>query len=131
MTQTTLSAVALLVKDYDEAINWYCRCLGFTLREDTPLGANGKRWVVVGPASGGAGLVLAKAKNTAEVNAVGRQAPGRVWLFYDTDDFYREYERLCARGVRFIETPRDEDYGRVVVFEDLYGNRWDLRQPTP
>ncbi|MEM1262586.1 MAG: VOC family protein [Pseudomonadota bacterium] len=130
MSKTQLTAIALLVHDYDEAVSWFCECLDFELREDTPLGDGGKRWVVVGPKAGGAGLVLAKAKNTAERAAVGRQAPDRVWLFYDTDNFADEYERLRGRGVTFIETPRSEVYGQVVVFEDLYGNRWDLRQPA-
>ena len=121
-----LGYVTLLVPDYDEALAFYVGVLGFTLVEDTDLGA-GKRWVVVAPAGPPAtGLVLAKAATEEQARYVGNQAGGRVFLFLRTDDFAAYYARLRARGVRFLEEPRQESYGRVVVFEDLYGNKWDL-----
>jgi catechol 2,3-dioxygenase-like lactoylglutathione lyase family enzyme len=121
-----LGAVALLVKDYDEAIAYYTNVLGFALVEDTVLDA-GKRWVLVAPpGSGETRLLLAKTKNAEELAAVGHQAGGRVFLFLRTDDFSRDHRRLSAQGVRFVEAPRKESYGTVAVFEDLYGNRWDL-----
>jgi catechol 2,3-dioxygenase-like lactoylglutathione lyase family enzyme len=127
----TLSALALLVRDYDAAIDYFVGTLGFELLEDTPLGA-GKRWVRVRPSGmppgTGTSLLLARAATPDQVARIGDQAGGRVFLFLETDDFRRDYERLAGRGVRFIETPREEPYGRVVVFEDLYGNRWDLVQ---
>jgi len=107
-----LSLTALLVRDYDEAIAFYVGKLGFELREDTQLTAE-KRWVVVGPPK-----------------AVGDQSGGRVFLFLETDDFARDYATYLERGVRFIELPRLEPYGTVAVFEDIYGNRWDLIQPA-
>lgn len=122
-----LSLTALLVRDYDEAIDFYVRKLGFELREDTDQGG-GKRWVVVGPAGGaGAGLLLAK---PTDGKGVGDQAAGRVFLFLQTDDFDADHARMTAAGVRFLETPRREAYGAVAVFEDLYGNRWDLIEPA-
>lgn len=124
-----LAQVALLVRDYDEALAYFVGVLGFVVREDTPLGA-GKRWVVVAPPGAhGTALVLARAVGAEQRAAVGRQAGGRVFLFLHTDDFAREYARLTAAGVRFAERPREEPYGRVAVFEDLYGNRWDLLEP--
>lgn len=121
-----IAHMTLLVRDYDEAIAYYTKTLGFKLVEDTPV-AEGKRWVLVAPAGeSGCGLLLAKAKNAEELGAVGRQAGGRVFLFLHTDDFARDYREFTARGVRFCEQPREEPYGRVVVFADLYGNRWDL-----
>jgi catechol 2,3-dioxygenase-like lactoylglutathione lyase family enzyme len=120
-----LSLTALLVRDYDEAIDFYVRKLGFELREDTDQGG-GKRWVVVGPA-GGAGLLLAK---SAGGRGVGEQGAGRVFLFLETDDFDADHARMTAAGVRFLEAPRREAYGAVAVFEDLYGNRWDLIEPA-
>ncbi|WP_251372481.1 VOC family protein [Rheinheimera oceanensis] len=123
-----ISNVALLVTDYDEAIAFYTRKLGFDLLEDTNLGA-GKRWVQVAPKnSGGTALLLAKASNEKQLSAVGDQAGGRVWLFLQTDDFWRDYHAMQAAGVVFHETPRQEPYATVVVFEDLYGNKWDLLQ---
>jgi catechol 2,3-dioxygenase-like lactoylglutathione lyase family enzyme len=125
-----LSALALLVRDYDEAIDFFVGTLGFELLEDTPLGA-GKRWVRVRPSGKpgtGTCLLLARASTSEQVARIGDQTGGRVFLFLETDDFRRDYERLAGRGVRFIETPREEPYGKVVVFEDLYGNRWDLVQ---
>ena len=120
-----LSLTALLVRDYDEAIDFYVRKLGFDLREDTDQGS-GKRWVVVGPA-GGAGLLLAK---SPAGRGVGEQGAGRVFLFLETDDFDADHARMTAAGVRFLEAPRREAYGAVAVFEDLYGNRWDLIEPA-
>ncbi len=125
-----IHALSLLVLDYDEAIAFYTRALGFQLVEDTPLGA-GKRWVVVAPpGSSGCRLLLARAKNDQERAGVGRQAAGRVWLFLHTDDFARDYRAMRECGVRFVGEPRREAYGTVVVFEDLYGNRWDLVEPA-
>lgn len=124
----SLAQLTLLVHDYDEAIAWYTRRLGFTLREDTPLGS-GKRWVVVTPpGSTGTGLLLARAATDEQRAAVGRQAGGRVFLFLRTDDFWSDYRRMLAAGVTFRETPREEPYATVAVFEDLYGNPWDLLQ---
>jgi catechol 2,3-dioxygenase-like lactoylglutathione lyase family enzyme len=127
-----LALVTLVVNDYDEAIDYYVGVLGFTLREDTPM-PEGKRWVVVSPPGGpGTGLLLARAADDRQRQAVGLQTGGRVFLFLHTDDFERDYGAYKQRGVRFVEQPRQEDYGRVVVFTDLYGNRWDLVEPrTP
>jgi catechol 2,3-dioxygenase-like lactoylglutathione lyase family enzyme len=126
-----LAHVALLVRDYDEAIAFYTQKLGFELRADTPLGA-GKRWVLVAPAGGGSAgpaLLLARAEGAAQLSRVGDQTGGRVFLFLTTDDFWRDYHRMQAQGITFLETPREEAYATVVVFEDLYGNRWDLLEP--
>ena len=123
-----LAHVTYLVRDYDEAIAWLSRCLGFVVREDRPMGG-GKRWVLVGPAGGGASLLLGRAASAAQEAAVGRQGGGRVFLFLHVDDFAREHARMTAEGVRFVEAPRHEAYGTVAVFEDPYGNRWDLIQP--
>jgi catechol 2,3-dioxygenase-like lactoylglutathione lyase family enzyme len=123
-----LSLVSLLVADYDEAIAFFTRALNFELCEDTPLGG-GKRWVVVRPPGGaGCGLLLARADGAAQVERIGGQAAGRVFLFLETDDFERDHARMTAAGVRFVEMPRHEAYGTVAVFEDLCGNRWDLIQ---
>ena len=124
-----IAKLALLVRDYDEAIAWYTRCLGFELVEDVDQGAP-KRWVVVKPpgARGGA-LLLARAVGEEQRAAIGKQAGGRVFLFLETDDFDRDYQRMADAGVLFRETPRREPYGKVVVFEDLYGNAWDLNEP--
>jgi catechol 2,3-dioxygenase-like lactoylglutathione lyase family enzyme len=125
----SVATVSLLVHDYDEAIAWYRDRLGFALAEDVDLGA-GKRWVVVAPAGGrGARLLLAKADGEAQSARVGDQAGGRVFLFLETDDFARDHAGMLARGVRFREQPRHEAYGTVAVFEDLYGNPWDLIEP--
>ena len=124
-----LGAIALLVRDYDEAIAYYTGSLGFTLIEDSPQGA-GKRWVIVAPpGSHETRLLLAKAANPQQLQAVGNQSGGRVFLFLQTADFRASYEAMRAKGVRFLEEPREEAYATVVVFEDLYGNRWDLLQP--
>jgi catechol 2,3-dioxygenase-like lactoylglutathione lyase family enzyme len=125
-----LGTVSLVVRDYDEAIAWYTGVLGFQLVEDTPRG-EGRRWVVIAPpGSTGCRLLLAKAKNAAELAAVGNQTGGRVFLFLETDDFARDHAAFVARGVRFLEAPRHEDYGTVAVFTDLYGTKWDLLQPA-
>ena len=118
-----LALFSLLVRDYDEAIDWFTRVLGFNLIEDSQQGQ--KRWVVVAPRDG-TPLLLAKAKNAREEAAVGDQHGGRVGFFLQTDDFDATYARLLACGVTFDEQPRTETYGKVVVFRDLYGNRWDL-----
>lgn len=127
MTQS-LATVALVVADYDEAIAWYTGALGFELLEDAPLGG-GKRWVRVAPRGGATALLLARADNERQRARVGEQAGGRVAFFLETDDFARDHAAMLARGVRFVEAPRHEDYGTVAVFEDLYGNRWDLLEP--
>lgn len=127
--QTRIARLALLVEDYDAAIDWFRRCLDFVLIEDTPL-ADGKRWVRIGPRHGvGAELLLARAANDEQRGVVGKQGGGRVFLFLETDDFARDHGRMTAAGVRFLEEPRREAYGRVAVFEDLCGNRWDLIEP--
>jgi catechol 2,3-dioxygenase-like lactoylglutathione lyase family enzyme len=120
-----LAQLSLVVRDYDEAIGWYTGALGFELVEDTPLGA-GKRWVRVRPPGSTAGLLLARAANDAQAARVGDQTGGRVFLFLDTDDFWRDYEAYVARGVRFVRPPSEERWGTVAVFADLYGNLWDL-----
>lgn len=124
--QQSLAHIALVVRDYDEAIAYYTQVLGFELLEDTTL-APGKRWVLVAPRGNrGSSLLLARAANPEQQSRVGNQTGGRVFLFLHTDDFQRDHRALLARGVRFVEDPRHEAYGTVVVFEDLYGNRWDL-----
>ncbi len=124
-----IGLVTVLVRDYDEAIAFYAGSLGWDLREDTPLDG-GKRWVVVGPpGSTGTGLLLARADGAEQDARVGDQTGGRVALFFHTDDFARDHARMRDAGVRFAEEPRQEAYGRVVVWEDLYGNRWDLTGP--
>jgi catechol 2,3-dioxygenase-like lactoylglutathione lyase family enzyme len=123
-----LALVTLLVRDYDEAIAWYRDRLGFTLAEDRPL-PGGKRWVVVSPGAGGPGLLLARASGERQAARVGDQFGGRVGFFLHTDDFARDHARFQSAGVAFVEAPRHEPYGTVVVFTDLYGNRWDLVEP--
>ncbi|MFD3942605.1 VOC family protein [Streptomyces sp. NPDC058579] len=125
-----IALVTLVVRDYDEAVAFYTDALGFDLVEDTDRG-DGTRWVVVRPPGvpSGTALVLARAKNPAEESAVGAQTGGRVGFFLHTDDFTRDHTRMTTAGVRFLEAPRHEPYGTVAVFEDLYGNRWDLLEP--
>jgi catechol 2,3-dioxygenase-like lactoylglutathione lyase family enzyme len=124
-----LAAVALVVRDYDEALDFYIGKLGFDLVEDTRLG-DGKRWVLVAPPGAKEmRLLLAKADGAEQETRIGNQAGGRVFLFLHTDDFERDHEAYRARGVRFLEPPRHESYGTVAVFADLYGNKWDLIQP--
>ena len=121
--------VALVVRDYDEAIDFYTRVLDFELLEDAYQPEQDKRWVVVSPpGSNGTTLLLARAATTEQEALVGNQAGGRVFLFLNSDDFWRDFHRLEARGVKFVREPRVAEYGTVAVFEDLYGNRWDLLQ---
>jgi len=125
----TIATVALVVRDYDEAIAFYRGKLGFELVADTDMGG-GKRWVVVSPPGGnGARLLLAQASGDEQLAAVGNQTGGRVAFFLETDDFARDFKAFTAAGVRFLEAPRHEAYGSVAVFEDLYGTRWDLIEP--
>ena len=125
----TLANITLVVRDYDEAIAYFSGALGFRLVEDSPQDG-GKRWVVVAPDGGGTGLLLARAATPVQQAAVGNQTGGRVAFFLHTDDFARDYARMTAWGVTFVEQPRDEPYGKVVVFQDLYGNKWDLIEPS-
>ena len=125
-----IAHVALVVRDYDEAIAFYTEKLGFRLLEDTVL-SESKRWVLVAPpGSGPCALLLAKAANAEQIQAVGNQTGGRVFLFLHTDDFYRDYQVMLENGIRFVRPPARESYGTVAVFEDLYGNLWDLVEPS-
>ena len=124
-----LGAVSLLVRDYDEAIAFYVGTLGFALSEDTDLGG-GKRWVRVTPVGGETSLLLARASTAEQIAGIGHQAGGRIWLFLETDDLVRDHTAWTTAGVIFREAPRHETYGKVVVFEDLYGNAWDLIEPA-
>ncbi|MFK7947259.1 MAG: VOC family protein [Saprospiraceae bacterium] len=124
-----IANIALVVKDYDEAIEFYTQKLNFKLLEDTQLTPT-KRWVLIAPpGSEGCRLLLAKAKNEQELAAVGNQTGGRVFLFLFTDDFWRDYHNMIAKGIKFIREPEEQPYGTVSVFEDLYGNLWDFIQP--
>jgi len=124
-----LAHLALVVADYDEAIAFYTQKLGFTLIEDTVL-SDSKRWVLVEPAGGNScRLLLAKAANNEQLSRVGNQTGGRVFLFLNTNDFWRDYNQMVSKQVRFVRPPREEVYGTVAVFEDLYGNLWDLIEP--
>ena len=126
----SLATVAVVVRDYEEAIAWYTEKLGFALEEDSDLG-EGKRWVTAAPASGtGARLLLARASGAEQSSRIGNQTGGRVFLFLETDDFQRDHQAMIARGVTFLEEPRAEAYGTVAVFSDLYGNLWDLLEPA-
>ena len=122
-----IAHIALIVRDYDEAIEFYTQKLGFILLEDTMLNET-KRWVLIAPNSDTSSctLLLAKAANKIQENFIGNQTGGRVFLFLDTDDFYRDYYDFMAKGIKFIREPNQEEYGIVAVFEDLYGNFWDL-----
>jgi lactoylglutathione lyase len=123
-----LGYVALVIRDYDEAITFYTQSLGFRLIEDTDLG-DGKRWVRVRPPeSNGTDLLLAQAVTPEQASRIGNQTGGRVFLFLHTDDFWRDYRAMTTRGVKFCRPPSEESYGTVAVFEDLYGNQWDLLQ---
>ena len=127
-----ITQFAITVRDYDEAIAFYTGKLGFTLVEDTYQPEQDKRWVVVAPpGSSGTTLLLARATTPAQVAAIGNQTGGRVFLFLETDDFWRDYHALRATGVRFVREPKEAPYGTVAVFEDLYGNLWDLVQMVP
>jgi catechol 2,3-dioxygenase-like lactoylglutathione lyase family enzyme len=126
----SIGLTALLVRDYDEALNFYVGRLGFKLVEDTYIPAQDKRWVVIAPAgSKGSALVLARAANPEQAARIGNQTGGRVFLFLYTDDFWRDYSAYKARGVVFVRDPKEETYGTVAVFQDLYSNQWDLLQP--
>ena len=126
MKQSTVH-VALVVRDYDEAIDFYTKKLHFTLVEDTYQPEQDKRWVVVSPPGFvGTTLLLARASKPEQEPFVGNQAGGRVFLFLNTDDFWRDYNEMVSRGIRFVRGPKQEAYGMVAVFEDLYGNLWDL-----
>lgn len=119
--------IALVIKDYDEAIAFYTEKLNFDLLEDTYQPEQDKRWVVVAPkGSKGTSILLARASNEKQAQFVGNQAGGRVFLFLNTDDFWRDYHAMVKKGVVFVREPVSQDYGMVAVFEDLYGNRWDL-----
>lgn len=124
----TLAHVALVVRDYDEAIAFFTKTLNFRVVEDTAV-REGRRWVLVKPnGSRGTTLLLAKASTPEQRSYIGNQAGGRVFLFLHSDDFWADYSQMCARGVKFTKPPREEAYGTVAVFEDLYGNKWDLLQ---
>ncbi|MFZ0732037.1 MAG: VOC family protein [Candidatus Sulfotelmatobacter sp.] len=127
--------ISLVVRDYDEAIQFYTQVLGFDLIEDSPSkdrAEQDKRWVLVSPpASQGTKLLLAKASTPEELSRVGNQTGGRVFLFLHSDDFHRDYRLFLNRGVRFVREPKEEPYGTVAVFEDLYGNKWDLLELKP
>ncbi|ERM60928.1 MULTISPECIES: VOC family protein [Vibrio] len=128
LIQQQIGNIALVVENYDDAIEFYTKKLQFTLVEDTDLGG-GKRWVQVSPPnSNGTNLLIAQASNEEQKKAIGNQTGGRVFLFLQTNDFWRDYELMKAKGVVFNEEPREEAYGTVVVFQDLYGTKWDLLQ---
>ena len=125
----SLGLVALVVRDYDEALAFFVGKLGFSLVEDRPVPEQAKRWVVVAPpGADGAQLLLARASTSEQSARVGDQTGGRVFLFLSTDDFWRDYEAYRARGIVFVREPAEQPYGTVAVFEDLYGNQWDLFQ---
>ncbi len=125
MNRRHLGCIAILVDDYDRAIDFYTGALGFELREDSPRG-DGKRWVLVAPHGAETALLLAQAANDVQRARIGDQTGGRVGFFLHTDDFRRDHAAMSEKGVRFLETPREEAYGTVAVFEDPYGNKWDL-----
>lgn len=124
-----LATIALVVRDYDEAISYYCDKLSFELLEDTKL-SELKRWVVVAPKGSNCSILLAKAKDSKEEQAIGNQSGGRVFLFLESNDFWGDFEMMKQKGVEFLEEPRKESYGTVVVFSDLYGNKWDLLEKS-
>ena len=131
--QQAIATITYVVRDYDEATEFFVEKLGFDLVEDTCLEQEqpGKRWVIVKPkGKSGCSLLLAKAVDDIQLSAVGNQSGNRVFLFLHTDDFWRDYKTMKARGVAFKETPRNETYGTVAVFVDLYGNQWDLLEPS-
>lgn len=122
----SIAHVTLVVREYDEAIEFFTQVVGFELLDDEPRDGGAKRWVVVGPSGGGASLLLARAATPEQRSSVGNQTGGRVAFFIHTDDFQRDFNRLRAHGVTIVNGPRDEEYGTVAVFLDLYGNKWDL-----
>jgi len=127
-----LGYITLVIRDYDEAIAFFTQVLGFDLVEDsssTDRQNRAKRWVLIAPQrSTGTQILLAKASNPEETSRIGKQTGGRVFLFLHTDNFWLDYNRMCSKGVKFVRTPKEEEYGTVAVFEDLYGNKWDLLQ---
>ncbi len=124
--------IALVVDDYDDAIEFYTEKLNFELIEDTYQPEQDKRWVVVSPpGSAGTTLLLAKASKEEQRPFIGNQAGGRVFLFLNTDDFWRDYNDMISKGIKFVREPKEADYGTVAVFEDLYGNKWDLLELSP
>lgn len=130
--QQSIVHIALVVRDYDEAIAFYTQTLHFTLLEDTYQPEQNKRWVVIAPpGSQGTTILLARASTPEQEAFIGNQTGGRVFLFLNTDDFWRDYHEMISRGVKFIREPKHAPYGMVAVFEDLYGNRWDLLQFNP
>ena len=134
MARQSLAHVTLLVRDYDEAIAWFTRTLGFTLVADEDQPGQDKRWVLVAPAGappGAAGLLLARAATAEQEALIGDQAAGRVFLFLRTDDLARDHAAMLAKGVEFVRPPALAPYGKVAVFRDLHGNRWDLIEPRP
>ncbi len=132
LVRQSILHVALVVRDYDEAIAFFCHQLHFTLAEDTYQPEQDKRWVVVAPpGSKGTSLLLARAATPEQEAFIGKQSGGRVFLFLATDDFWRDYKAMCAAGIRFVRTPKTASYGTVAVFEDLYGNLWDLVELPP
>ncbi|MBU3157205.1 VOC family protein [Clostridium estertheticum] len=125
----SVAHIALVVKDYDEAIEFYTKKLHFTLIEDTYQPEQDKRWVVVSPpSSSGTTILLARASKPEQLSFIGNQAGGRVFLFLGTDDFWRDYNEMIAKGIEFVREPKEQSYGTVAVFKDLYGNLWDLVQ---
>jgi catechol 2,3-dioxygenase-like lactoylglutathione lyase family enzyme len=129
--QQSIGLTALLVREYDEALKFFVGILGFKLLEDTFIAAQNKRWVVIAPAgSGESSLLLARAANPEQAARIGNQTGGRVFLFLHTDDFWRDYTAYKAKGIVFVRDPKQESYGMVAVFKDLYGNLWDLLQPA-
>ena len=129
MSSKHIALISLVVKDYDEAIAFYTQKLGFLLTEDTRL-TEEKRWVTVSPPNSECQLLLAKSASDTQKNAVGNQTGGRVFLFLHTSDFWEDYQKLLDQGITFIRPPKEEPYGTVAVFQDLYGNLWDLVQST-
>src|SRR5262245_50007635 len=127
MTQS-LAKIALVIRDYDEALAFYVGALGFRLIEDTYIAEQNKRWVVVEPSGGGCQLLLARASTSEQESRIGNQTGGRVFLFLNTDDLWRDYRNYKRKGVIFVREPAEQPYGMVAVFRDLYGNLWDLVQ---
>jgi len=130
--QQSIAHVALVVKDYDDSIEFFTKKLNFTLLEDTYQPEQDKRWVVVSPpGSSGTSLLLARASTPEQEIFIGKQSGGRVFLFLATDDFWRDYNDMIAKNIHFVREPKTADYGTVAVFEDLYGNLWDLLEFVP
>lgn len=125
----SIAHISLLVKDYDEAIKFYTKKLNFKLVEDTKLPEENKRWVIISPPSqASTSILLARASNAEQLKFVGNQTGGRVFLFLNTDDFWRDYNQMISNEIEFIRPPKEQSYGVVAVFKDLYGNLWDLVQ---